>query len=178
MSGAPSFNGYPNVCGSEVDAPFDLSWDGMDFGQQQSRSPYSTHQIGQLNTYGFATQEFPGQPPFEYTVPFPGLLQDATRNGLPRIDTKTLGPPRLSISDSSSTTSAGSIMPQTPSYSWTADGRLHVFQPPGTPLSPSNVPYPAFSPSVCLDKPIALRFITINMSESEGPVPYSLPNVS
>ncbi|KAG2070213.1 hypothetical protein BDR04DRAFT_1155820 [Suillus decipiens] len=53
------------------------------------------------------------------------------RNGLPRIDTKALGPPRLSIiSDSSTTTSA----------------RFHVITPPGT-LFPSNIQYPASSPS-------------------------------
>ncbi|KAG2366918.1 hypothetical protein BDR07DRAFT_1479693 [Suillus spraguei] len=54
------------------------------------------------------------------------------RNGLPRIDTKAFGPPRLSIVSNSSTT--------------TTSARLHVITPPGT-LFPSNTQYPAFLPS-------------------------------
>lgn len=163
MSDAPSFDSYP-----EVDNHFNLPWDSsMDFGQhQQSRSPYPmAHvQISQLNPYSFASHEFPGQLQFEYNVPFSGPLQDAARNELPRIDTnpKALGPPRLSIvSDaSSSTNSAGSMMPQTPYNPWVGDGHLRVLAPPGTPISPSIITYPTFSPS----KPKGLSPIPSPMS--------------
>lgn len=113
----------------------------------------SIQQMSQMDTYDYPRYvEYSGQLQPGFHEPFPPLLQDANRNGLPRIDTKALAP-RLSISDSS-TTSAGSMMPQTP-YSW-ADGHLHVHAPLGTPLSPSNTQYPTFSPSVCLDEPITL----------------------
>lgn len=102
--------------------------------------------------------EFPGQLQSEFNVPFSSPSQDATRNGLPRIDTKA-ALPQLSIVSDSSTTPAGSMMPQTP-HSW-ADGRLHVHAPLGTLLSPSNIQSHAFSHLVCLDEPIIL--ITDNL---------------
>lgn len=151
MTDMPSYDSFPSVF-----APANgvAVWDDLRFGEQQqqqqqiSRASYPlTPQMSQMNTYDYPGHaEFPGQLQFEYDVPFTSHFNpDATRDGLPRIDTKALGPQRLSIvSDSSSTTSAGSMMPQTP-YSW-GDGHLHVIAPPGTPLSPSIIQYPTSSP--------------------------------
>ncbi|KAG1804521.1 uncharacterized protein BJ212DRAFT_891182 [Suillus subaureus] len=152
MTDTPSYDSFSSVFNPENEV-----WGFEEQQRQQmSRVSYSlTPQMSQMDTYDYAGHvEFPGQ--FGFSVPF-SPLQGATRNGLPPIDTKALGLPRLSIvSDSSSTTSAGSMMPPTPSYSWVPDGHLRVLAAPGTPLSPSNIQYPIFSPSVCLDESITL----------------------
>ncbi|KAG2344083.1 hypothetical protein BDR05DRAFT_215704 [Suillus weaverae] len=178
MTDTPSYDTFPSVFDPENDV-----WGSLSFEEQQQlpRASYSlAPQMNQMDTYDYSGHvEFPGQLQFGFSLPFSSPLQDATRNGLPRIDTKAHGLPRLSIvSDASSTTSAGSMMPQTPSYSWVPDRHLHVLAPPGTPLSPSNIQYPIFSPSVCLDESIILMIDKIDLSESEGPVSYSFPNVT
>jgi hypothetical protein len=48
------------------------------------------------------------------------------------------------------------MMPQTPYNPWVGDGHLRVLAPPGTPISPSIITYPTFSPSVRLDEPVTL----------------------
>lgn len=154
MSDAPPYDGFSIPPGlAEDEIQFDLVWEGLDFGQEQqqpSRSSFSfAPQTSQLNAYSYAGHDLPSQLPFNYSVPFSATHQGDPRNGLPRIETKALGPPRLQIiSDpSSSTTSAESMMPPTPYNSWGADNRLQVLVPPGTPSSPSGtVPYYAFSP--------------------------------
>lgn len=144
MTDTPSYNGFASVF-IENDVWGSLGFEGQQ-QQQMSRASYPlTPQMSQMDTtYDYPRYvEYSGQLQPEFHESFPSLLQDTNRNGLPRIDTKALES-RLSISDSS-TTSAGSMMPQTP-YSW-ADGRLHVHAPLGTPLSPSNTQYHTFSPS-------------------------------
>ncbi|KAG1880319.1 hypothetical protein C8R48DRAFT_160082 [Suillus tomentosus] len=154
MTDTPSYNSFGNVFSSENDV-----WASLNFEEQQQQQiprasyPLAPH-VNQTDMYEYADYVgFPGQLQSEFNVPFPSHFQDAARNGLPRIDTKA-ALPRLSIVSDSST-SAGSMMPQTP-YSWADASRLHVHAPLGTPLSPSNTQYPTFSPSVCLDEPITL----------------------
>ncbi|KAG2113169.1 uncharacterized protein F5147DRAFT_64536 [Suillus discolor] len=145
MSDTPSYNSFGGVFSSENDV-----WASLNFEEQQQQIPRASYplapQMSPMDTYDYADYVgFPGQLQSEFHVPFPSHFPDAARNGLPRIDTKA-ALPRLSIVSDSSTTSAGSMMPQTP-YSWADASRLHVHAPLGTPLSPSNTQYPTFSPS-------------------------------
>src|SRR5882757_5240358 len=101
--------------------------------------------------YTYEAHDLPGQPQFGYAI-----QDDPSKSGILRLNT-SLGPPRLHISDpSSSTSSAGPMIPPTPYDSWGASDHLRVYVPPGTPSSPSGAfSYIPVSPTVCLGKPIS-----------------------
>jgi hypothetical protein len=171
MSNAPSFVHFPDLSSPEDDAHFNPLWD-FGFGQQQelSRSPYFTPVNSQMDVSVvsvwlcshsspiyqhtdhppyYVGQDPPGQP--QFSGPGFGAQDDFSKNMLPRLDTRVFGTPRVQISSdpSSSTTSAGSMMPLTP-Y-WGGDNHLQVHAPPITPSSPSaTYPYISISPTVCL----------------------------